>query len=261
MLQPKAPKKGHDTDIIDQVTIVFPIRVHYTDDSEETFHIPIRVDPGDQWQQVGGSVPIRNSNDLKFIIAGIETTSPLGPYQLDVGSIFVDDMMISLADTGGASAEFKVTASTTPRQNERNENIVRGRCVVASSNNAGDVEGANIVDGDLSVAKHSSGSAWRSGRPATDQWVKVYLPETVMVRRIRMLNNASIYYYRTKDYKVEVSVDDARYTEVARGTLPNNGDTWTEVNFPPVPARYIRFTGIEGYHVPGTVGLMELQVY
>ena len=76
-----------------------------------------------------------------------------------------------------------------------------------------------------------------------------------------MLNNASIYYYRTKDYKVEVSVDDAKYTEVARGTLPNDGDIWTEVSFPPVPARYIRFTGIEGYHLPGTAGLMELQVY
>ena len=91
--------------------------------------------------------------------------------------------------------------------------------------------------------------------------MKIYLRETTMVSRIRMLNNASIYYYRTKDYKVEVSVDDATWTEVARGTLPNEGDTWTEVSFSPVPAKYIRFTGIEGYHLPGTVGLMEMEVY
>ena len=261
ILQPEAPKKGHDTDIIDKAAVAFTVRVHYTDAREESFRIPITVQPGDDWQNVSGRVPIRGSNDLKFVIAGIEASSPLGPYQLDAGSLFVDDMVISLASTGGASGEFKVTALTAPRENKRNENLARGQCVTASSSNGADVEGANVVDGDLSVAKHSSGSAWRSERPATDQWVKVYLPETVLVSRIRLLNNASIYLYRTKEYKVEVSVDDVEYTEVARGTLPNDGDTWTEVSFPPVPARYVRFTGIEGYHVPGMVGLMELEVY
>ena len=76
-----------------------------------------------------------------------------------------------------------------------------------------------------------------------------------------MLNNASVYLYRTKDYKVEVSLDDANYKEVARGKLPNDPDIWTEVNFDSVPAKYIKFTGIEGYHVPGMMGLMELEVY
>ncbi|MAE63513.1 MAG: hypothetical protein CMJ18_04515 [Phycisphaeraceae bacterium] len=261
LLQPVAPKKGHSADIIDRSAIALTVRVHYKDETEQSFRVPVTVEPGADWQQVRGAVPIRGSDELKFVIAGIEAASPLGPFQMDAGTVFVDDIEIGLSNADPTSSAAEVNLSEAPRENKRKINLVRGRCVTESSNNGANVEGANAVDGDLSVADHSSHSAWRSGRPAKDQWIKIYLPETYLISRVRLLNNASIYYYRTKSYKLEVSVDDVEYRQIAAGMLPNEGDTWTELNFDPVPARYIRFTGIDGYHHPGTVGLMEMEVY
>jgi len=245
----------------ENASVIYTIRVHYNNDKEDVYRIPVTIKAGDDWQKLDGQIAIGNSSDLKFIIAGIEARAPLGPYQVDVGNFYIDDMSIYLADEKVAADRFKVGPSAEAKENTQNVNLVRGQCVTCSSFNTSYVSGDNVVDGDLSVAEHSKGSAWRSHRPAEDQWLKVYLPDTYLISRLRMLNNASIYLYRTKDYKVEVSLDDADYKEVARGTLPNDPDTWTEVDIAPVPAKYIKFTGIEGYHIPGMMGLMELEVY
>lgn len=70
-----------------------------------------------------------------------------------------------------------------------------------------------------------------------------------------------MYCYRTKDYKIEVSTTDLDYHTIATGTLPNDDSTWTEVKIISTPTKYIKFTGLNGYHPDYAVGLKEIEVY
>ena len=76
-----------------------------------------------------------------------------------------------------------------------------------------------------------------------------------------MLNGSYSSVYGTKDYKVELSTDDLNYTQVSNGTLPDDSTTWTQDNITPTPARYIKFTEINGRHFDYTVGLKEIELY
>jgi len=76
-----------------------------------------------------------------------------------------------------------------------------------------------------------------------------------------MLNSSAQSADRTREYKVEVSTNDHEYKEVARGVLPDDDHTWTEVKVDPVAAKYIKFTGITGYNLEYAVGLKEFEVY
>ena len=76
-----------------------------------------------------------------------------------------------------------------------------------------------------------------------------------------MLNSSAQSANRTREYKVEVSTNDHEYKEVARGVLPDDDHTWTEVKVDPVAAKYIKFTGINGYNLEYAVGLKEFEAY
>ena len=223
---------------------------------ESFFRIPVDMVGRIGWQRVDAQLPLGDSRQLNFIIAGITA-------EAKEGELFVDGIALNLIDTSlakedrfGAATHGAVTISKNG-----NRNIVRGQIVKGSSFWENGYGYDNAVDGDLASGNFGKDAAWHSQRPAMQQWIKIYLPSVYQVGRLRMLNASAQSAYRTREYKVEVSTNDHEYTEVASGILPDDGHTWTEVKIRPIAAKYIKFTGITGYNLEYAVGLKEFKVY
>ncbi|MAV35585.1 MAG: hypothetical protein CMJ59_09005, partial [Planctomycetaceae bacterium] len=228
-----------------------------TQNGQETlFRIPVETSDRMGWRRVDAQVSLGDSQQLNLIIAGITA-------EAKEGELFVDGIALNLIETSLAKEDRFRTAARVAVTigNNRNRNIVRGQIVKGSSFWDNGYGYDNAVDGDLDSADYGKGAAWHSQRPAMQQWIKIYLPAVEQIGRLRMLNASAESAYRTREYKVEVSTNDHEYTEVARGVLPDDGHTWTEVEVRPIAAKYIKFTGLTGYNLEYAVGLKEFEVY
>ena len=226
------------------------VNAHYKNGEEDIFRIPITFNING-WREITAALPIRRSNNLQYIIVGITGSGK-------TGNIYVDDLTISLKNTSTTATPYAVTPHTSTVSVPEGVNIARGQIVIGSSFWDNDYRYSNAVDGDTS---NKVGSMWHSQRPAKDQWIIICLSQTYKVSKFRMLNSSLHYAYRTKTYKIEVSEDNVNFIQVAKGTMPNDAETWTEVEITPTAAKYIRFTGLTGYHPDYTIGLKEIEVY
>jgi len=230
------------------------VQVHYKDGQDDFYRIPVAVTATPGWQETTGEVYLENSSDVKFIILGIAATA-------DGGNLYGDDFELHFIEATIDPNDFAFSPPGGVATNPGALNLARGQVVSGLSYLTNDYVFDNAVDGDLSDADYGKGADWRSGRPPINQWIKVYLPQTYEISSIKMMNGSYSSVYGTKDYKVEVSIDDVNYTQVASGTLPDDSTSWTEVNITPVAGRYIKFTGVNGRHSDYTVGLKEIELY
>jgi len=240
--------------LLENAALRIEVEVHGIDGRERLYRIPVPVRRKAGWHEVQADLPVGDSSRLKFVIVSVIWDRGPGTFRLD-------DLAMYLTDRRPDAGRFEVPPSAAALRNDKGVNLARGQIVKGSSFWENGFGFDNAVDGDLSDKDYGKGAAWHSQRPAKDQWLKIYLPATYLVRKIRMLNASAQYAYRTRDYKIEVSTDDRSYKQVAAGTLPNDGKTWTEVQIRPTPARYIKFTGLTGYHPDYAVGLKEIEVY
>ncbi len=113
--------------------------------------------------------------------------------------------------------------------------------VIACSSELNDQPASNLADGDPSTIWHTVYGVTQAIYPhwivfdcATEKSVKgfTYLP------RQDGGENGDI-----KDWKIEVSNDNSNWTEVASGTFERNKKN-KRIEFKPVKARYVRFTGL-----------------
>jgi len=112
--------------------------------------------------------------------------------------------------------------------------------VIACSSEMSGESASNLTDGDPSTIWHTVYGVTQAIYPhwivfdcLAEKPVKgfTYLPR-------RSGNNGDI-----KDWKLEVSSDNSNWTDVAKGTFENNKQL-KRVEFTPVKARYVRFTGL-----------------
>jgi len=228
------------------------ITIAYSKSPERRFRVPIELGSDTQWQQFSASVDLGNLADLKFVIVAL---CPNGE-----GECLVDDVSVNITAKPVDSKQW-VVAKAQPEKPAAETNIARGQLVMGSSFWENGFEYFLAVDGNLSSDNYGKGAAWHSQRPALNQWIKIYLPETYLVTRIRLLNSSAQSAYRTKDFKIEISTDDITYREVKKGTMPDDGETWVEIKIPPTPAKYVRFTGLTGFNLEYAVGLKEIELY
>jgi len=229
------------------------LTANYTDGNEDAYSVPIIVKKKEGWQNVKGSVAIRNADKLKFVIVGFKASAANG-------KIYIDDIAVNLTNDKVEPEQWLVKAAK-PVDSKGRVNVTLGQLVRGSSFWENGREYDNAVDGDISCANFGKGASWHSQRPPFDQWIKIYLGQVYVIRKIRLLNSSANRGYRTKDYKIEVSRNDLNYKQVASGTLPNEGKTWTEVEIKATPTKYIKFTGITGYSSTHAVGLKEIEIY
>jgi hypothetical protein len=233
--------------------LTLEVTANYHGGHEKIYHIDIEAGDTKGWHQVSGKVALANISELKFVIVGL-TGNATG------GKLYLDDIVVALTHDKIDPKQSLVKTAPISDANGR-VNVALGQLVRGSSFWENGREYDNAVDGDISSDNLGKGASWHSQRPPLNQWIKIYLSKTHIVRKVRMLNSSANIGYRTLNYKIEVSTDDNIYRQVAIGILPDNGNHWTEVIFEPVEAKYIKFTGINGYTSTHAVGLKEIEVY
>ncbi len=246
--------KTESSDLSDSLFI--DVSVNAGKGKESYFRVPVSLTGGSDWQQVEASLPQDEALTINHILFGIVSAN-------ENAELLIDDVAVSLgAEPPGPADDFAITA----RQASANwqpaaDNLLRGQTVIGSSYWEAGTEFDNAIDGDLSRENYGYGAVWVSQRPAENQWVLVNLPAAKPINRIRVLNNASQSAYRTLSYQVELSADGRVFRKVAGGTLPDNGETWTQSTFPTLTAKYLRFTGLTGYNLEYAVGIQEIEAY
>ena len=124
---------------------------------------------------------------------------------------------------------------------EKIENI-QMQVVYASSQESGDGDAANLVDGDPSTIWHTMYSVTVAKYP---HWVDLDAGEVKEIKGFTYLprqngNNGNI-----KDYSIQVSMDGKEWGDpVKKGTFANNSKEKRVMFDKPVKARYIRFTAL-----------------
>ena len=242
------------SEVSEDSSIAISLDTNYENTEENSYEIRIPITKEKGWHKVKAKLQIDDSAKLKFVDLRIR---PHGGN----GSIYIDDVAVALLNSVKNPDGVKSDILKMPLKNSENINVSRGQPVKGSSFWENGFDFDNAVDGDLSSEHSGRKAAWHSQRPAVNQWIKIYLPQPCLISRIRMLNSSAQYAYRTKDYKIEVSINDLDYKQVAKGILPNDGESWTEIKISPTPAKYIKFTGLTGYHPDYAVGLKEIEIY
>lgn len=119
---------------------------------------------------------------------------------------------------------------------------IQMQVVYASSQESGDGDAANLVDGDPSTIWHTMYSVTVAKYP---HWVDLDAGEVKEIKGFTYLprqngNNGNI-----KDYSIQVSMDGKEWGEpVQKGTFANNSEEKRVMFSKPVKARYIRFTAL-----------------
>jgi hypothetical protein len=239
----------------DKISNLFmELTINYKNGEENCYRVPITVENQPGWKQWNADVAIKNSDHLNFIIAGITGKA-------ETGELYVDSINLNLTNTKTDSNQFNCPQSNAVVENKNNVNLALGQLVCGSSFWENGFQYEYAVDGNISNADGGKNASWISQRPAKDQWIKIYLPQAYMITKVRMLNSSLQYCYRTRDYKIDISTNDLDYHTIAAGTLPNDDNTWTEIKIVPAAAKYIKFTGLTGYHPDYAVGLKEIEIY
>jgi hypothetical protein len=241
-----------NTSANDHITI--DVTVNYQTGREQDYQITHSCKAMDDWQTITANLHITNSKDIRFIIIAVTAN-------ITSGTTCLDELALNLTDKQVSQESYRLAGSSVSRENTYNANLALGQLTSSSSFWEIGFESSNAVDGNLSNENHGKHAAWHSQRPPHNQWLKIYLPQIKNITKIRLLNASAQYCYRTKDFKIETSIDDVNYTTVATGTLPNHAESWTELNIEPVAAKYLKFTGINSFHPDYSVGLKEIEIY
>jgi hypothetical protein len=217
---------------------------------ETYYRVPLDLQNG----STNVTLPLMARADFERVLLSIEADG-------SAGSITLHDVALRPAVTAMQLPRYVARVDRSGNDTPANVNLLRGQPASSSSSWDADFTADNAVDGDLSSEDYGKGAAWHSQRPAVNQSLTIMLPQPRIISRLRMLNSSAQAAYRTREYRIELSLDGKQYRPVAEGTLPDDGDTWTEVIIDPALTRYVRFVGVSGYNRDYTVGLKEIEAY
>lgn len=149
---------------------------------------------------------------------------------------------IPLRNGGTVKAWYKDNKDISAVMKFEKIESIQMQVVYASSQESGDGDAANLVDGDPSTIWHTMYSVTVAKYP---HWVDLDAGEVKEIKGFTYLprqngNNGNI-----KDYSIQVSMDGKEWGDpVKKGTFANNSKEKRVMFDKPVKARYIRFTAL-----------------
>ena len=149
---------------------------------------------------------------------------------------------IPLRNGGTVKAWYKDNKDISAVMKFEKIESIQMQVVYASSQESGDGDAANLVDGDPSTIWHTMYSVTVAKYP---HWVDLDAGEVKEIKGFTYLprqngNNGNI-----KDYSIQVSMDGKEWGDpVKKGTFANNPKEKRVMFDKPVKARYIRFTAL-----------------
>ena len=155
----------------------------------------------------------------------------------------------SLNEGGVVTAFYKDHAEITATATFDEVNIIPLKVVSASSEETGNGDAANLVDGNIHTTWFTMHTTTVAKYP---HWVDFDAGKELTITGFTYLPRQDASYTGcVKDYTLSVSMDGKKWTDhVARGAFPRNKKLQTVKLRRPVKARYIRFTALSSQ--PGT---------
>lgn len=164
-----------------------------------------------------------------------------------------------LRDGGVVTAFYKSNPSVSVTETYKKLESVPLTVINASSQEAGEGDASNLVDGDVNTTWHTMYSVTVAKYP---HWVDFDAGEIKTIKGFTYLprqdggNNGNI-----KNYSLQLSVDGENWGDpVAKGTFSKNNQLKKVLLEKPVKARYIRFTGIDSQNGADFAGGAEFTV-
>lgn len=164
-----------------------------------------------------------------------------------------------LRDGGVVTAFYKSNPSVSVTETYKKLESVPLTVINASSQEAGEGDASNLVDGDVNTTWHTMYSVTVAKYP---HWVDFDAGEIKTIKGFTYLprqdggKNGNI-----KNYSLQLSVDGENWGDpVAKGTFSKNNQLKKVLLEKPVKARYIRFTGIDSQNGADFAGGAEFTV-
>lgn len=165
---------------------------------------------------------------------------------------------IAMREGGVVTAWFKDTPDIKSTQSFSKIETIRVEVVNASSQETGEGEAANLVDGDPTTIWHTMYSVTMAKYP---HWVDLDAAEVKTLKGFTFLPRQDSSNGYIKDYTLQVSMDGKTWSEpVAKGAFENNSKEKTVLFGKSVKARFIRFTALSGQRGQDYVSGAELSI-
>ena len=204
------------------------------------------------------------------------TTTANGTYALDVATGTYDVTVSATGYIDGTATGIVVNTQTTTTVNfTLHLNLLNWTQTTMSDFNTGNM--ANVMaesDGDVVLAETSGesvvfgddfnngmlDSGWTVDTPNKIQLVTIDLGSIYSLDTVKVYQSNFPYYF-TKDYQIQISVDNVTYTTVGNNTLLNSIND-LEINILTVtPARYVRILILSCYTAGISQGLNEIEIF
>jgi N-acetylneuraminic acid mutarotase len=204
------------------------------------------------------------------------TTAANGTYALDVATGIYNVTVSATGYIDGTATGIVVNTQTTTTVNfTLHLNLLYWTQTTVSDFNAGNMDNVTAEsDGDVALAETSGesvvfgddfnngmlDSGWTVDTPNKIQWVTIDLGSIYSLDTVKVYQSNFPYYF-TKDYQIQVSVDNVTYTTVGNNTLLNSIND-LEINIlTATPARYVRILTLSYYTAGISQGLNEVEVF
>jgi len=203
-------------------------------------------------------------------------TATNGTYGLDVAVGTYNVTVSATGYIGDTATGIVVNAQTTTTVSfTLHLNLLYWTQTTAADFNTGNMSNVTVQsDGGVVLAQTSGegvvfsddfnngtlDSGWTVDTPKTAQWVTIDLGSTYSVDTVNVYQSNFPLYF-TKDYQIQVSVDNVTYTTVGNNTLLNSIDDLETSIFTATPARYVRILILSYYTAGISQGLNEVEVF
>ena len=149
---------------------------------------------------------------------------------------------ISMRDGGTVTAWFANNPSIKTTTTFKKLETIQTEVIYASSEEVGDGDAKNLVDGDPATYWHSMYSVTVAKYP---HWVDLDAGEVKTIKGFTYMPRQDSYNGNVKEYTIHVSMDGKNWGEpVQKGTFAGNRDEKKVIFSQPVKGRYIRFTAL-----------------
>ena len=149
---------------------------------------------------------------------------------------------ISMRDGGTVTAWFANNPSIKTTTTFKKLETIQTEVIYASSEEVGDGDAKNLVDGDPATYWHSMYSVTVAKYP---HWVDLDAGEVKTIKGFTYMPRQDSYNGNVKEYTINVSMDGKNWGEpVQKGKFAGNRDEKKVIFSQPVKGRYIRFTAL-----------------
>ncbi|ATA89387.1 beta-galactosidase [Capnocytophaga stomatis] len=178
-----------------------------------------------------GNVMITSANPFAKIVYTIDKQKKPSKYSLP----------IPLRSGGTITAWYEDNPNSKVTMTFGRIENVPMRVISASSQESGEGDAQNMIDGDVNTIWHTMYSVTVAKHP---HWVDFDMGEMRNIKGFTYQPRTSGWNGMVKDYSISVSTDGKNWTEIKKGTFPRSTDLQRILLDKTQKARYVRFTAL-----------------